>query len=107
MHLAALYNVLDNTIVLLKLAMAAADGDTPEFYNILNNDNVSGLLLSSNLNENYILVLTTIIVNQEALAAYILDEQMPEHNSVCDYNLKVFAGPAETTLLPVGYHAFT
>ena len=56
-----------------------------------------------NLNENYFSVLTTIIVNQEALAAYILDEQMPEHNSVCDYNLKVFAGPAETTLLPVGY----
>ena len=42
LHLAALYNVLDNTIILLKLAMGAADGDTPEFYNILNNDNVSG-----------------------------------------------------------------
>ena len=25
--------------------MAAADGDTPEFYNILNNDNVSGFFI--------------------------------------------------------------
>ena len=51
-------------------------------------------------------VLTTIIINHESLAGYILDEQMPEHNSVCEYNLKIFAGPAETTLLPVKFDYF-